>query len=221
MTRALPALPWFRMWAEAVDDAKLRMLAFEDRWHFIAMLCLKCQGVLNEKDPQVLHKKVAVKLGLTISECETVMKRLVTLNLINSKLQPVNWGKRQFKSDSSTSRVRALRKRRRNVTATVSESESESETYLKRATDVAAETKNRTGNGAENGRDQAKRIWPSVLAAIRDPDLRKTFPADSDVIRVVGQLGGWLQLGMKPPELRGQTEQRFLNAYADLPEKAP
>jgi hypothetical protein len=205
MTRALPALPWFRMWAEAVDDAKLRMLSFEDRWHFVALLCLKCQGVLNEKDPQVMHSLVAIKLGLTLSECETVMKRFVTLKLVSARWQPLNWGKRQFKSDSSTSRVRALRKRRGNVTETVSESESESDTDLKKATRVAI--------GPGNRREEAKQIWPRVLAAIQAEDLRKDFPPDSEVGRIVNRIGGWQNLGLKPRHLHGQTEQQFLNAY--------
>jgi len=112
------ALPWFRMWAEAVDDEKLRLLAFEDRWHFVALLCLKAQGVLDERNPALRRQKICIKLGLDSLELETVMKRLVTVGLVTSKGQPVNWGKRQFQSDSSTNRVRAFRERSRNVSET-------------------------------------------------------------------------------------------------------
>ena len=40
-------LPWFRLYAEAIDDEKLRLLAFEDRWHFIALMCCMGQGILD------------------------------------------------------------------------------------------------------------------------------------------------------------------------------
>ena len=58
-------LPWFRAYTEMVDDEKLRLLAFEDRWHFVALLCLKGQGVLDETG-SLLFRKVAVKLGLDV-----------------------------------------------------------------------------------------------------------------------------------------------------------
>lgn len=40
--------PWLRLYTEAVDDEKLRLLAFEDRWHFIAILCCKGKGIIDE-----------------------------------------------------------------------------------------------------------------------------------------------------------------------------
>lgn len=102
------------MWSDAVDDEKLRLLAFEDRWHFVALLCLKRSGLLDEPESDIKKQKICIKLGLDSMELETVMKRLVTVGLITEALQPVSWSKRQFESDSSTSRVRAFRKRQRN-----------------------------------------------------------------------------------------------------------
>ena len=40
-------LPWFRTYTRMVDDDKLKLLAFEDRWHFVALLCLKGEGLLD------------------------------------------------------------------------------------------------------------------------------------------------------------------------------
>lgn len=126
-----PSLAWFRMWAEAVDDEKLRLLAFEDRWHFVALLCLKCQGILDERDPDLRWRKMGVKLGLDSVELEAVMKRLETVGLVScnaeKNFQPIAWNRRQFVSDSSTSRVRAFRKRQRNVSVTPSETDTDTE----------------------------------------------------------------------------------------------
>ncbi len=107
------ALPWFRMYAEAVDDEKLRLLAFEDRWHFVALLCCKCQGVFDCDDEQLLRRKLAVKLGLDLASLDEVRRRLNEVGLIDDRMEPLNWDKRQFRSDVSTNRVRKHREVKR------------------------------------------------------------------------------------------------------------
>ncbi len=81
-------MPWFRAYTEMVDDEKLRLLAFEDRWHFVALLCLKGQGLLDEGGP-LLMRKVAVKLGLSVVELGDVVSRLAAVELVDKEtLQP-------------------------------------------------------------------------------------------------------------------------------------
>ena len=73
----MKSLPWFRAYTEMVDDEKLRLLAFEDRWHFVALLCLKATGLLDkEQNAALLARKVALKMGLTLAELAEVMGRL-------------------------------------------------------------------------------------------------------------------------------------------------
>ncbi len=111
----MKALPWFRMYHEAIDDEKLRLLACEDRWHFIAILCCKAKGILDDGGP-LLRRKVAVRLGLSTSELEEVARRLSEVELINFEtLQPLAWADRQFESDSSAERTRAYRERKNKV----------------------------------------------------------------------------------------------------------
>lgn len=99
----MKALPWFRLYAEAVDDEKLRLLAFEDRWHFIALLCCKATGVLDGEDASMRMRKVAVKLGLDLRELGEVARRLAEVGLIEAEtLQPLAWDQRQFRSDHDT-----------------------------------------------------------------------------------------------------------------------
>lgn len=123
-------LPWFRAYTEMVDDEKLRLLAFEDRWHFVALLCLKGQGVLDESDA-LLFRKVAVKLGVDMRTLEEVARRLAEVGLIDEKtLQPLAWENRQYKSDSSAERTRAYRermKRHRDVTVTVQDTDTDTD----------------------------------------------------------------------------------------------
>ena len=106
-------MPWFRAYTEMVDDEKLRLLAFEDRWHFVALLCLKGQGLIDEGG-SLLMRKVAVKLGLSVREVEEVARRLAEVGLIDATtLQPLAWDNRQMKSDSSAERVKAYRERQK------------------------------------------------------------------------------------------------------------
>ena len=108
-------LLWFRMWSEAVDDEKLRLLAFEDRWHFIALLCCKAQGLLDNPG-DLMRRKVAVKLGLQLRELEEVSRRLSEVELIDQEtLQPNAWEARQRPSDRSAERTREWRERRLNT----------------------------------------------------------------------------------------------------------
>lgn len=108
-------LPWFRLYAEMVDDPKLKLLAFEDRWHFVALLCLKCQGILD-KELELMHMRrlVAVKLGVDMRTLDEIERRLVAEHLIErDSLQPLQWDRRQFRSDRSADRTRAWRERER------------------------------------------------------------------------------------------------------------
>jgi len=108
--------PWFRMYTEAVDDEKLRLLAFEDRWHYVAILCLKGQGLLDDdSDPSLRMRKIAVKMGVQLRELDEIARRLAEVGLVDQDtLQPVKWDIRQFRSDSSRERVAKHRENQRN-----------------------------------------------------------------------------------------------------------
>ena len=128
--------PWFRLYTETVDDEKLRLLAFEDRWHFVALLCCKGSGLLDSgDDDSLLRRKLAVKLGLSVREFEEVSRRLSEVGLIDfDTFQPLAWDDRQFRSDSSTDRVRKHRdrvKQSRNVSVTAQETDTDTETEEK------------------------------------------------------------------------------------------
>ena len=126
-------LPWFRAYTEMMDDEKLRLLAFEDRWHFVAILCMKGAGILDESGP-LLMRKAAVKMGLAVRELDEVARRLSEVGLIDKDtLQPLAWDARQMKSDSSAERVQAYRERQkrvkqeRNVTVTAQDTDTDTD----------------------------------------------------------------------------------------------
>lgn len=163
-------MPWFRMYSEAVDDEKLRLLAFEDRWHFVAILCCKCSGVLDSKDP-LLRRKMAVKLGLGIRELDEVARRLSEVGLIDFEtMQPLHWEERQFQSDRSTDRVKAYRERMKrggNVSVTAQDTETETDTDTEKhmsseaSSDCGAVPASRKQSGYTTEFEQAWKQYPS------------------------------------------------------------
>ncbi|WP_370682244.1 hypothetical protein [Comamonas sp. GB3 AK4-5] len=113
-------LPWFRVYTRMVDDDKLKLLAFEDRWHFVALLCLKGEGLLDKGDaPGLLMRKIAVKMGLDVRTLEEVARRLAEVGLVDqTSLQPTKWDGLQMRSDNDpTAADRKKRQRERAKTA--------------------------------------------------------------------------------------------------------
>lgn len=107
----MKAMPWFRFYHEAIDDEKLRLLAFEDRWHFCALLCLKARGLIDDESP-TKRRKICVKMGLDTMELDKVAFRLAEVGLIDAAtLQPLAWDERQFLSDNSSERVKKYREK--------------------------------------------------------------------------------------------------------------
>lgn len=131
----MSGLQWFRAYAGIVDDDKLRLLAFEDRWHFMALCALKCSGLLDEPEGQLRSRKIAVKMGVQVRELEEISRRLQDVGLVDETLNPLKWDELQYRSDKSTDRVKKWRenqqrngmKRCRNVSETAPETETETE----------------------------------------------------------------------------------------------
>lgn len=105
-------MPWLRLYSRIVDDDKVRLLAFEDRWHFVALLCLKCEGVLDEPNESLRLRKISVKLGLQAREIEEVFRRLEEVGLTDTEGNPIKWDSLQFKSDHDNTAAERKRRQR-------------------------------------------------------------------------------------------------------------
>lgn len=170
------ANPWFRLYSEMVDDEKIRLLAFEDRWHFVALLCCKSMGLLDKgNDRPRLLMKLSVKLGLANRDLEAALLRLEEAELIDSETcQPISWDDRQFLSNTSTARVKAFRermKRGRNVSETAQEEETDTETETDSEEKKAAQGQ-QTDLLGQPEEPKGKQKAPSVA------DLLRELPAD-------------------------------------------
>ena len=127
-------MQWFRLYSDITDNHKLRMLAFEDRWHFVAVLACNSAGLIKG-DNEFLERSLAVKLGVQLRELDEIKRRLMEVRLIDKNWKPIGWDERQYKSDSSTSRVAKYRenkkkaqvKRFSNVTVTPPDTDTDTE----------------------------------------------------------------------------------------------
>jgi hypothetical protein len=185
----MTAQTWFRCYGEMVDDAKLRLLAFEDRWHYVAILCCKTQGLLDETKPELLDRIVGLKLGLASRELDEVRRRLIEVELIDRDWQPLGWNSRQFVSDTSAERTRKWRERKTSPTPPPKESKTKTETDTEGdvTSDVTEPSQTLAGIGTPLGvNSDAFRRWEEYLPLVGKRMNALTRPA---AMRHLGAFG--------------------------------
>ena len=115
------SVQWIRLYTEVLDDPKVQKLPPELFKFWVNILCLagKNEGSIPTEDD------VSFALRTDLSSVSTAFHYLEKVGLIdnnNGARIPHGWSKRQYKSDSSTDRVKRYRKRYKkryiNVTVT-------------------------------------------------------------------------------------------------------
>lgn len=112
---------WFKVYNGMIDDPKIRLLSFEDRWHYVALLCCKADGIQDEVEG-LWEQLLLIKLGLAEVEFESLKKRLLKVRLIDDDWNPTGWEKRQAAKDPrAAERQKKYRKKqaKRDVTRDV------------------------------------------------------------------------------------------------------
>jgi hypothetical protein len=111
---------WFRMYARFVTDPDVEELSFEDQRHFVFLLCLKCDGLLDKEFPdnEKRERAIARRLGLQGEAFTNAKQRLIESRLIDADWQPRSWESLQFESDSDPTgadRQRRYREKKRHA----------------------------------------------------------------------------------------------------------
>lgn len=118
---------WFRLYNTLVDDPKVQQLPDALFKALVNLWCVASQndGVLPGADD------IGYKLRIKPQRVAEIVTRLVQAGLIDKvdgAFIPHNWDSRQFKSDSSTDRVKKHRdKKKRNVSGNVPETVNETD----------------------------------------------------------------------------------------------
>jgi hypothetical protein len=123
---------WFRMYDEILDDPKVQKLSPADFKAWINLLCLSSRN--DGRLPTIAD--IAFALRETEDAVSTVLERLLNGGLIERRsggadgahYAPNKWEERQYKSDTSTGRVKRFRERSKPVTETAPDTETDTET---------------------------------------------------------------------------------------------
>lgn len=126
-------MQWFRFYHEALDDPKVQTLDAETFRDWVNLLCLCCR--MNGELPKSVDQ-IAFVLRRSPDGCLTVLSRLADAGLLDRRNGGPNgmhyaihaWDKRQYKSDTSTDRVKRFRERSKDVTGNVSVTPPDTET---------------------------------------------------------------------------------------------
>jgi len=116
-------MTWFRFYSGWRTNPKVKLLHETFQLRFIDLMCLRCEGEI----PGATDDELAYHLRIPQDELSTTLSTLEDSGLWADG-DICNWDKRQFKSDTSTERVKRFRKQGCNVTVTPSESESDTDT---------------------------------------------------------------------------------------------
>lgn len=95
--------PWFRLYHEFADDAKVQMLSEAMQRRLVMMFCSRC------KEEALQETQRAFAWRITEKELAETKAIFIQNGFIDENWNLLNWNHRQFISDSSTDRVRRYR----------------------------------------------------------------------------------------------------------------
>ena len=184
-------MKWFKLYTELAQHPRLRILSFEDRWHYVSLMCAKADGTLDQDNEKLRDQMLSVHLGLTPVEMAAVKDRLMDVELIADDWDIINWDDKQ-----SADATGAARKRRQRAKEKIAKEEELRNKNKEQNVTV-------TGQSRDIEKDQTvERIW-------------KLFPkkvAKSKCVKKLGRLDT-ATLGLIEKNLRARvwpTEARFI-----------
>lgn len=92
---------WFRMYSEFATDPKVQMLSEALQRRYVMLMAMRCSNTLVT----LQDEEVAFHLRISNEDWAETKRIFIAKGFIDSKLNLLNWDKRQFKSDSSAERV--------------------------------------------------------------------------------------------------------------------
>jgi len=159
---------WFRLYDDVLNDPKVQRLDGDTFKFWINMLCIasKRGGVLPSIEDMAFEMRVSVLV------CTMKIDALKTAGLVDGdkRLRPHGWEKRQYKSDTSTERVKRFRERSSNVAVTVDETGPDTDTDTEQKQIKKTNKKSRSASSAE-----FEQFWNDYPRKINKAQASKAF----------------------------------------------
>lgn len=198
---------WLRINEDCIDNPKILKLPEALRWQWVALLCVasKNDGVLPPLDD------VALCLRVPEAKAAEFITKLVKAKLIDKDgdvFVPHNWNKRQFKSDSSTDRVKQHRERKRNVSGNGNGNVSSSVTET--VTETAPEQSRADSETEQSRTDAAPPIVDEGLkkrAFALSTSIALQFTSRGMPVPPTDRSVRWLQQGLNPQAILTAVEK--------------
>jgi hypothetical protein len=123
-------ITWFRMYSEMLNDPKIQTLPLASFKAYVNALCLAGSDPKSTGNIGTLET-VSFAFRETKESVSSAFHELTSRGLIvteNETFHIPTWRKRQYKSDTSTDRVKRFRKRYGNVSETPSDTDTDTDT---------------------------------------------------------------------------------------------
>jgi hypothetical protein len=182
---------WFRVYDDVLDDPKVQRLSAENFRGMVNVWCLASKNDGRIPPPD----EVAFKLRMSPKKATKLITDLETAGLVDADadgLTPHNWNARQFKSDSSTERVKRFRQQQRNVACNVSPSVTETAPESESETETESETEAEKEKNDSSLRLESAPAAPSTAVTVETP---RSIYTDSrhelwgEAVPILGSLG--------------------------------
>lgn len=111
-------MDWFRMYSEFASDPKVQMMSEAMQRRLVMLFCLQCSNGIETF--HVTERETSIAFAMRVSDQELAETKEVFMRrgFIDSDWNLLNWGKRQYESDSSTERVRRYREKQKQQAVT-------------------------------------------------------------------------------------------------------
>lgn len=165
-------MQWLRLYTRIMTDPDVEELSFEDQRHYVWLLCMKSEGLLDKDfggDYEKRDRAIARRLGLQGEAFTFAKERLVMSRLVDLNFQPRNWDKLQFKSDHDS----AERQRRSRASRGITSQSRDSHTPEQNRTDTDTETD--THKSAALPLGGFSRFWDAYPKKVKRKDAERVW----------------------------------------------
>lgn len=159
-------MKWLKLYVDIAQNPRMKLLAFEDRWHYISLLCAKAEGYLDERE-QLRDRMVSVHLGLTPVEVEHVKDRLIDVGLIGADWQIYNWDEKQSADATGAARKRRERARKKAEKESADTTKEERNKNIEQNVTVTGQSRDSHATKKEEAVERIWELFPKKVAKAR------------------------------------------------------